>query len=38
VRQPDISKARQALGWEPKTPRREGLGKAMEYFRAELGK
>ncbi len=38
VRQPDISKARRVLGWEPKTPRREGLAKAMEYFRAELGK
>jgi UDP-glucuronate decarboxylase len=31
-RQPDISKARKALGWEPKTPLKEGLKKTTEYF------
>ena len=34
VRQPDISKAREVLGWEPKINRREGLEKTLEYFRA----
>ena len=33
VRQPDITKARQILGWEPKVDRREGLRKTYEYFR-----
>ncbi len=31
-RQPDISKARQVLGWEPKVPLREGLKKTIAYF------
>jgi dTDP-glucose 4,6-dehydratase len=33
VRQPDITKARQILGWEPKVPRSEGLIKTYEYFK-----
>lgn len=33
VRQPDISKARTLLGWEPKVARFEGLVKTYEYFR-----
>jgi dTDP-glucose 4,6-dehydratase len=33
VRQPDISKARRVLGWEPKVPLAEGLTKTIEYFR-----
>ena len=33
VRQPDISKARRVLGWEPKVGRREGLLKTLPYFR-----
>ncbi len=37
VRQPDISKARRILGWEPKVPLREGLRMTMEYFRKKLG-
>ena len=37
VRQPDISKARRVLGWEPKVPLEEGLAKTIEYFR-ELAK
>lgn len=33
VRQPDISKAKQLLGWEPKVSRTEGIKKTLEYFR-----
>ncbi|HEY0433857.1 MAG TPA: UDP-glucuronic acid decarboxylase family protein [Chitinophagaceae bacterium] len=33
-RQPDISKARQILGWQPTVARREGLKKTYEYFRS----
>jgi dTDP-glucose 4,6-dehydratase len=33
VRQPDISHARNALGWEPTVPLREGLTATIEYFR-----
>ncbi|MGI4828505.1 MAG: UDP-glucuronic acid decarboxylase family protein [Janthinobacterium lividum] len=32
-RKPDISKARRLLGWEPKVPLREGLGRSLEYFK-----
>lgn len=32
VRQPDISKAQALLNWQPKTNRREGLEKTLEYF------
>ena len=31
-RRPDISKARELLKWEPKTPLREGLLRTIEYF------
>jgi dTDP-glucose 4,6-dehydratase len=31
-RQPDITRARQLLGWEPKISRREGLKLTYEYF------
>ena len=31
-RQPDISKAKELLHWEPVTPLREGLRKTIEYF------
>jgi UDP-glucuronate decarboxylase len=31
-RQPDISKAKQVLGWEPKTHLRMGLVKTIDYF------
>jgi len=37
VRQPDISKARHVLGWEPSVPLEEGLARTIEYFR-ELAK
>ncbi len=33
-RQPDISKAREILGWEPQTGRSEGMKKTFEYFRS----
>mgnify|MGYP006272535419 FL=1 len=33
VRQPDISKAKELLGWEPKVTRAEGLQKTLPYFR-----
>jgi dTDP-glucose 4,6-dehydratase len=33
-RRPDISRAREALGWEPRTPVREGLGKTLAWFAA----
>jgi dTDP-glucose 4,6-dehydratase len=36
VRQPDISKARALLGWEPKVELAEGLIKTIEYFRLKL--
>ena len=33
VRQPDISHARETLGWEPKVALEEGLRRTIEYFR-----
>ncbi len=33
VRQPDITRARTLLGWEPKVPLREGLQHTLAYFR-----
>ena len=36
VRQPDITRAREALGWEPEVGRREGLRRTLEYFRTQL--
>jgi len=36
-RQPDISKARAILGWEPKVSREEGLLKTLAYFKANAG-
>jgi dTDP-glucose 4,6-dehydratase len=38
IRQPDISKARQVLGWEPTVSLEEGLGHTIAYFRKLLGK
>jgi UDP-glucuronate decarboxylase len=31
-RQPEISLAKQKLGWEPKTDLEEGLRKTIDYF------
>ncbi len=36
VRQPDISKARRLLGWQPQVPLEEGLAKTVEWFRTRL--
>ncbi|MGC8848600.1 MAG: NAD-dependent epimerase/dehydratase family protein [Conexivisphaera sp.] len=36
-RRPDISRARRELGWEPRTPLREGLSRTIEWFRSKLG-
>lgn len=38
IRQPDITKAKRVLNWEPKTSRREGLLKTMEYFKEQVSK
>ena len=37
-RQPDISKAKKLLNWEPKVSRKEGLEKTIEFFRSILKK
>ena len=36
-RQPDITKAREVLGWEPAVPVRQGLERTVAYFREFLG-
>lgn len=36
VRHPDISKARDILGWEPKVKLRDGLEMTIEYFRSRM--
>lgn len=33
IRRPDISRARQILGWSPRVDRMEGLARTIEYFR-----
>jgi dTDP-glucose 4,6-dehydratase len=33
-RKPDITKAKQLLGWEPKVDRAEGLKKTYDYFKS----
>ena len=38
LRQPDITRARELLGWEPKVGRAEGLKRTMDYFKKKLGK
>ena len=34
IRRPDITKAKQLLGWEPVVPLEEGLTRTIDYFRA----
>lgn len=34
VRRPDISRARELLGWEPRVGRKEGLARTFEYFKS----
>jgi dTDP-glucose 4,6-dehydratase len=36
-RRPDITRARELLGWEPKVQLEEGLEKTIEYFRTKVG-
>jgi dTDP-glucose 4,6-dehydratase len=36
IRQPNIAKARELLGWEPRVPRKEGLLRTIEYFKQRL--
>ena len=33
-RRPDVSRARELLGWEPSVPLEDGLARTLEYFRA----
>jgi dTDP-glucose 4,6-dehydratase len=35
-RQPDISRAKEVLGWEPKVAREQGLALTYEYFKKQL--
>ena len=35
-RQPDITLAREALGWSPKVPLRDGLQSTIDYFRSTI--
>ena len=37
IRQPDISRARSLLGWEPRVGRAEGLERTLAYFRERVG-
>jgi dTDP-glucose 4,6-dehydratase len=37
VRQPDITLAKQILGWKPEISRREGLQRTLEYFKIKTG-
>jgi dTDP-glucose 4,6-dehydratase len=36
VRKPDITRARQLLGWEPTVNRHDGLKRTLEYFRRQV--
>ncbi len=36
VRQPDITRARTLLGWEPKVPLEQGLTATIDYFRKKM--
>ncbi|MBU3676125.1 MAG: UDP-glucuronic acid decarboxylase family protein [Chitinophagaceae bacterium] len=36
-RQPDITRAKEILGWEPKVDRSEGLKITLDYFKQQLG-
>jgi dTDP-glucose 4,6-dehydratase len=37
VRQPDITRAKTLLGWEPKVSLREGLTDKIAYFKTKVG-
>jgi dTDP-glucose 4,6-dehydratase len=36
VRQPDITRAREVLGWEPRVDFDEGIRKTIDYFRGQI--
>jgi dTDP-glucose 4,6-dehydratase len=36
VRKPDIGRARQLLGWEPRVGRRDGLTRTLAYFQGKI--
>jgi len=36
-RQPDITRARNILGWEPQVEMRDGLNLTIDYMRQKLG-
>ncbi|MFL6541795.1 MAG: SDR family NAD-dependent epimerase/dehydratase, partial [Chthoniobacterales bacterium] len=36
VRQPDITRAKKVLGWEPRVAFEEGIARTIEYFRGCL--
>jgi len=36
VRQPDITKAKALLGWEPKVNRADGLVRTLDYFKTKV--
>ena len=36
IRQPDITRARTLLNWEPHVPLEEGLVKTLDYFRTKI--
>jgi dTDP-glucose 4,6-dehydratase len=38
VRRPDITRARELLGWEPRVERHEGLSRTIEHFRHRVAK
>src|SRR6267143_1780343 len=38
VRQPDIARAKEVLGWEPRVGFEEGIKKTIEYFRESLNR
>jgi dTDP-glucose 4,6-dehydratase len=38
VRKPDITRAKQILGWSPTVSRREGLARMIEFYKDELKK
>ena len=35
-RRPDTARAREILGWQPRTSLEDGLSRTLEYFRAAL--
>jgi dTDP-glucose 4,6-dehydratase len=38
LRRPDITRARQLLGWEPKIDRHDGLRRTLEYFQNKIAR